>query len=143
MEKPLGFKRLWKDAALVTEELLVWLVGLFMVPRLKDRLLTTVRGFSTGLGLELRLMREWYAAELRLLLLLLLKAGEGDWLPPPLPSWPLLWLRKKWGDEGETGEETEEAEEKDGMSSTSSMSKDLFSAAGAKKEDVNKRTILF
>ena len=78
-------------------------------------------------------MREGYTAEPRLLLLLL-KANEADWPPPPRPSLVLLWLRKKWEEEGQTGEETGEADEKDGMSSTSSMSKDLFSAAGGKKE---------
>lgn len=109
------------------------MAGLFMVPRLKDRLLTTVRDLSTGLGLELRLTREWWAVEARLLLLLL-KANEGDWPPPPRPSLALLWLRKKCEEAGETGVETGEAVEKDGMSSTSSMSKDLFSAAGGKKE---------
>lgn len=108
------------------------MAGLFMVPRLKERLLTTVRDLSTGLGLELRLMWEWYAAEPRLLLLLL-KANEVDWPPPPRPSLVLLWLRKKWEEEGQTEEETGEAEEKDGMSSTSSMSKDLFSASKSDK----------
>lgn len=107
------------------------MTGLFVVPRLKDRLPTTVRDLRTGLGLELRLMQEWWAAELRLLLLLL-KANEGDWPPPPRSSLALLWLRKKWED-GEMGVEIGEADEKDGMLSTSSISKDLFSAAGGKK----------
>lgn len=107
------------------------MAGLFIVPRLKDRLLTTVRDLKTGLGLELRLMQERWAAEPRLLLLL--KANEGDWPPPPRPSLALLWLRKKWEEDGETGVEMGEAEEKDGMSSTSSISKDLFNAAGRKK----------
>lgn len=108
------------------------MADLFMVPRLKDRLLTTLRDLSTGLGLELRLMREWWAVEPKLLLLLL-KANEGDWPPPPSPSLALLWLRKKWEEEGETGEEMGVAEEKDGRSSTSSMSKDLFSASKSDK----------
>lgn len=69
---------------------------------------------------------------------LLLKANEGDWPPPPRPSLALLWLRKKWEEEGDTGVEMGEGEEKDGMSSTSSMSKDLFSAAGGKKEDTSR-----
>lgn len=129
----MGFNLLWKDAALVTEEPLLWTADLFVVPRLKDRLLTTLRDLSTGLGLELRLMREWWAVEPRLLLLLL-KGNEGDWPPPPRPSLALLWWRKKWEEEGETGVEMGEAEGKDGMSSTSSMSKDLFSAAGGKKK---------
>ena len=106
------------------------MAGLFMVPRLKDRLLTTVRDFRIGLGLELRLMQEWWAAESRLLLL---KANVGDWPGPLCSSMDLLWLRKKWDEEGEMEAETGEAE-KDGMSSTSSISKDLFSAASGKKE---------
>ena len=55
----MGFNLLWKDAALVTEEPLLWTADLFMFPRLKDRLPTTLRDLSTGLGLEFRLMREW------------------------------------------------------------------------------------
>lgn len=129
----MGFNLLWKDAALITEEPLLWMAGLLMVPLLKDRLLTRVRDLSTGLGLELRLMWEWWAVEPRLLLLLLLKANEWGWPPPSCPSLALLWLRKKWEEEGETGVDMEEAVEKDGTSSTSSMSKDLFSAAGGGK----------
>lgn len=53
-----------------------------MDPRLKERLLTTERDLRTGLGLELKLMHEWWAAELRLLLLFL-KANEGDWAHTP------------------------------------------------------------
>lgn len=68
--------------------------------------------------------------EPRLLLLLLLKASGGDWPLLSCPSLALLWLRKKLDEEGETGVEMEEGVEKDGTSSTSSMSKDLFSAAG-------------
>lgn len=60
--------------------------------------------------------------------LLLLKAGGGDWPLPSCPSLALLW--KKLDEEGETGVEMEEGVEKDGTLSTSSMSKDLFSAAG-------------
>ncbi len=110
------------------------MVGLFVVPWLKERLLlTVVWGLSSGLGLEFRLMWEWWAAEPRLLLLLL-KAIEGDWTTPPHPPLAMLWLRKKWAEEEETRVETGEAVLKDGMSSTSSMSKDLFSAARGKKK---------
>ena len=126
----LGFNLLWKEAALVTEEPLLWMTGLFIVPRLKDRLLPTVRVLSMGLGLELRRMREWAAEPM----LLLLKAKDGGWSPPPCSSVALLWLRKKWQEDGEIGVETGEFEEKDGMSSTSSVSKDLFSAADGKKK---------
>lgn len=77
-------------------------------------------------------MQERWAAEPRLLLL---KVNEGDWPPPPRPSLALLWLRKNREEEGVTGVEIGEAEEKDGMSSTSSMSKDLFNAAGRKTQD--------
>lgn len=97
------------------------MAGLFMVARLKDRLLTTVRDLRTGLGLV------GYPAEPKLLILV---KDEGGDCPPPLSSLALLWLWKKWDGEGETGEEAVDAEEKDGMSSTSSMSKDLFKAAG-------------
>ena len=45
---------------LPTPLLLFLNAGLFMLPWLKDRLLVTERDLSTGPGLELRPIREWW-----------------------------------------------------------------------------------
>lgn len=130
MEQKLGFNLLWKEAALVTDELELGTTGLLMVPLLKDKLVPTARLLRTGLRPELRRMWE-SAAEI---MLLLLTAAGGDWPPPPGPMVGLLWFRMKWEEEGEREAETEEAEVTDVMSSMFSSSNDLFSAADGDKE---------
>ncbi|PWA30288.1 hypothetical protein CCH79_00015716 [Gambusia affinis] len=130
VEQKLGFNLLWKEAALVTDELELGTTGLLMVPLLKDKLVPTARLLRTGLRPELRRMWE-SAAEI---MLLLLTAAGGDWLPPPGPMVGLLWFRMKWEEEGEREAETEEAEVTDVMSSMFSSSNDLFSAADGDKE---------
>lgn len=129
MEQKLGFNLLWKEAALVTEELELGMIGLFMLPLLKDKLLPTARVLRTGLRLELRHMRG-STAEPKLLLL---TATGGEWPLPPCSTLGLLWLRMKWEEEEEMGLETEEAEVTDVMSSILSSSNDLFSASKSDK----------
>lgn len=108
------------------------MANLFVVPLLNDKLLTILQDLFTGLRFELRLVWEQWAVGPRLLMLLL-KANKGDWPPLPCTSLALLWLWMKWEEEGVIGVETEEAVEKDDVSSTSSISKDLFSASKSDK----------
>ena len=120
----MGWKRFWKEAALATPPPPFFLkAGLF--PWLKERLLLTERDFRPP---------RWERNGLWGF-----RPDEAGGCVAPRPSWVLLWLRRRWEEEGGgMGGALGQPEEKLGMSSSSSMSKDLLSAVETQSHGKNK-----